>query len=291
METVEPFTEILTIKKIHFLTGLKGNLNTFLEFYPKKKGTFCKYDMDSIVLKGTFWESIFNVGDRIKLPFKENLVPDIENYKLLKKGSKKPELPTNCLTCGTYLSVNRLSEDKELPPVPTLSCPNHYCPATSRGSIYKLLNHLDNKFSLELKKRFLDGFIYSDTVSSVDNFFEFFTVFSQVKEKNTKARLDQWEKHHGKNGELFWNLEKELSNFLSKDTLTTDIFWDCINFQDNGELDKIYRLTPDDVLNGYYKKEVSKNNLKLIQANLDHIITLKKFFTEQGVESWVLISP
>ena len=276
METVKPFSEVLTIKQVRFQTGTTGVVFPVLEFYPTKK-------LRKIGINGAIFQDFtvlkkLNNGARVKVDFNEALVPNIK--AIVRPSNKQVEIPKNCTHCDMKLST-----------VGEVRCVNLFCTATSRGFLYRLIKYASLTTPLELITLFLNKYAYMGDVIQIDNPADFRAIFT-TDDKNIQAREDMWKKLHKENGEILFDLELKVYKFLKSESIQTNVFWSICNFprlQEN-ELYDLCALDPQKYLNGNEKATfvgLSKRLQTLLVNNHDFVVFLNDLFNSFGNKSWV----
>lgn len=280
METAKKtlFTEILTIKKIHFQTGMKGMVYPVIEFFETQN--LKNHKINAAIFTDMNVVANINKGVRAKFEFDEDLLPTMKN---IIRGCEKPiSMPTHCLSCETKLETGTKHP---------LVCPNKLCPATARGFIYRLIRLAAPTYAYELIELYLNEYVYKGDKISIDNPTEFKIVFSQIPDKFTQAVENEWKRLHPKNGEMLASLDVKVQNYLTKKEHGANEFWSICNFPklQEPELYELSSLDPQKHLDGELKTEfmaLSPRVKTLLMNNHDFIVFLNDLFISFGEKTW-----
>jgi len=273
----------LSVNKVMFRITPKGNLFPLINFNKNKE--LEKMGIDSIAMPnvtGTMQLGI-GKGTRLRVKFeseKNNFAPEI--LDVMKEAVRKPELPTTCPSCHMPLTD---AEDGHI------KCYNVFCAGQSRGMVYKMIKIIKINMPIDLITVFLDKYVIGESVNPIDNIQDFQLLFSQVKHKNTQARLGNWEKQHNSFGKDLWELELAIEQFLKSPELPTNCFWSICNFPDiaENELHEMCQIDPKKLLN--LEIDIKKQNLspkveRYLANNVVFIKFLHDFFEALGEKTW-----
>jgi hypothetical protein len=285
METnkLEPFSADLSVKKVEFRTGQKGDI--FLLAHLNETKELKKNNINALIFNDLDKRLVLGKGARVYFEFDEQHVPKIK--RIIKEPKVISDTPKFCTSCGAKLE----GVDAKL------KCPNYFCPATSRGFLYKLINLAvkpsPDRYSMSFIKFFLDKYIYQNTIACADNPTDFKIMFFSISDKNIKAREDQWIKHHGDKGKDLWNLEVEIQTYLKSEYLPARDFWEICNFPaiTGDTLEQMAKINPKDLLEGKLHSEhfiaLDNHAKRVIRDNLDFVDFLNKFFEDFGEKTWL----
>ena len=131
----------------------------------------------------------------------------------------------------------------------------------------------------------MNKFATPEDCISIDTMYDFKVIFSQVKQKKTQGRLQNWTKHHGEElGLKLWELEVALFEYL-QNPVKADHFWSICNFPSiaEPEFHALSKIDPIAFIEGHKPegnkyRELSNKNQRYLVDNMDFVMLLKDLF-------------
>jgi hypothetical protein len=279
METskIETFKENVTVKKVDYRTGQRGDV--FMLVHLKTTTKLKKHNINAMIFRDIENKRFLMKGTKLRVKVDEQLIPEIE--EVLSQPVGELELPTNCTTCkGDLITVDGV-----------IKCPNVYCSATSRGFLFKLFKYAYPELDQRLLKVYLDGYVYSQAQTKVDNPYEYFVMFSAISDHNTEGRLAHWNNFYKENGNILWHIDVMVQEYLKQTSFSAESFWDICNFPNlnEKELKALGAISPLEILDGTGKEKLKKlpaRCKKVVEENLDFVLFLKGIYYKFGVKVW-----
>jgi hypothetical protein len=142
---------------------------------------------------------------------------------------------------------------------------------------------------------YLNEYAIYEEKNSIDSIAEFRFLMNQLKDRRTQARLKTWQRIHGENyGEVLWELDCAVWDYLNKDTLPTNNFWSICNFPKITPSDflSLCTIDPSKLIEGDIRDEylaLTKEARKRIDHNLDFVMWLHEMFNEFGEKKWIVV--
>lgn len=276
METVkevETITLDLVVKDVTFGITPTGSLFPMVQLHVTKE--LNKLELDAVAFQ--------DLTEVLEL----NLVKGCGVQIIFEKESRRPKgvtvtvpsivklvLPVSCPSCAGPLIESSQKQN-------TILCNNQFCSGQSKATIHKMISYAANATPTE-SDTFVDCYMISDAMNSIDNISDFKLMWNIVKNKDTNSRRSKWITLMPEYGERMFEIESDIDCFL-KNGSYREFFWDICNFPkiSEAQLIELSAIDPEKLLNMKYDlkaKNLSNKVIRYLSNNTDYVSFLYSMF-------------